>query len=95
MTTTTPRQAVEALVGGSLDEPRLDALLTAIGDFVDLKCPFALGHSRNVAALGEAAAVQLGLSAADVTAVRRAGHLHDVGRIGVSNLVWSKPERRV
>ncbi len=74
-----------------LDEPRLDALLTAIGDFVDLKCPFALGHSRNVAALAEAAAVQLGLSAADVTAVRRAGHVHDVGRIGVSNQVWSKP----
>jgi len=26
-----------------------------------------------------------------VTAVRRAGHIHDVGRIGVSNQVWSKP----
>jgi HD-GYP domain-containing protein (c-di-GMP phosphodiesterase class II) len=74
-----------------LDEPRLDDLLTAIGDFVDLKCPFTLGHSRNVAALAEAAGVQLGLSAGDVTAVRRAGHLHDVGRIGVSNQVWSKP----
>ena len=40
----------------------LDDLLTAIGDFVDLKCPFTLGHSRNVAALAEAAAVQLGLA---------------------------------
>ena len=74
-----------------LDAPRLDTLLTAIGDFVDLKCPFALGHSRNVAALAEAAAVQFGLPTDDVTAVRRAGHLHDVGRIGVSNQVWSKP----
>ena len=50
-----------------LDEPRLDDLLTAIGDFVDLKCPFTLGHSRNVAALAEAAAVQLGIPAGDVT----------------------------
>ncbi len=74
-----------------LDELRLDDLLTAIGDFVDLKCPFTLGHSRNVAALAEAAGVHLGLAADDVTAVRRAGHLHDVGRIGVSNQVWSKP----
>ncbi|KRF16868.1 HD domain-containing phosphohydrolase [Nocardioides sp. Soil796] len=73
-----------------LDAARLDDLLTAIGDFVDLKCPFTLGHSRNVAALAEAAAVQLGLSADDTNAVRRAGHLHDVGRIGVSNQVWSK-----
>ncbi|MGD8167203.1 HD domain-containing phosphohydrolase [Herbiconiux sp. P16] len=74
-----------------LDEPQLDVLLTAIGDFADLKCPFALGHSRNVAALAEAAAGQLGLAAGEVTAIRRAGHLHDVGRIGVSNQVWSKP----
>jgi HD-GYP domain-containing protein (c-di-GMP phosphodiesterase class II) len=74
-----------------LDEPRLDTLLTAIGDFVDLKCPFTLGHSRNVAALAEAGAVHLGLSEGDATAVGRAGHLHDVGRIGVSNQVWSKP----
>jgi HD-GYP domain-containing protein (c-di-GMP phosphodiesterase class II) len=74
-----------------LDEPRLDVLLTAIGDFVDLKCPFALGHSRTVAALAEAAALELGLSADDAVVVRRAGHLHDVGRIGVSNQVWSKP----
>ena len=73
-----------------LDDVRLDELLTAIGDFVDLKCPFALGHSRNVAALAGAAAEQLGLSQDDVTDVRRAGHLHDVGRIGVSNQVWSK-----
>jgi HD-GYP domain-containing protein (c-di-GMP phosphodiesterase class II) len=74
-----------------LDEPGLDELLTAVGDFVDLKCPFTLGHSRNVAALAAEAGVQLGLSPSDVTAVRRAAHLHDVGRIGVSNQVWSKP----
>jgi HD-GYP domain-containing protein (c-di-GMP phosphodiesterase class II) len=74
-----------------LDEARLDGLLAAIGDFVDLKCPFALGHSRNVAALADAAGVHLGLSAEDVTATRRAGYLHDVGRIGVSNQIWSKP----
>jgi HD-GYP domain-containing protein (c-di-GMP phosphodiesterase class II) len=74
-----------------LDHAGLDALLTAIGDFVDLKCPFTLGHSRSVAALAEAAAVGLGLAPDTVAAVRRAGHLHDVGRIGVSNQVWSKP----
>ena len=73
-----------------LDDARLDELLTAIGDFVDLKCPFALGHSRNVAALAAAAAVQLGLPPNDVTDVRRAGHVHHVGRMGVSNQVWSK-----
>lgn len=74
-----------------LDAAGLDSMLTAIGDFVDLKCPFTLGHSRQVATLVAAAAEQLGAGPADVTTVRRAGHLHDVGRLGVSNQVWSKP----
>ena len=73
-----------------LDEVHLDALLAAIGDFIDLKCPFTLGHSRNVAALVQSAGEPLGLAADEVDAVRRAGHLHDVGRLGVSNGVWSK-----
>ena len=34
----------------------------------------------------------LGLPAADVTAVRRAGYVHDLGRMGVPNSVWEKPE---
>lgn len=74
-----------------LDDAGLDTLLTAIGDFVDLKCPFSLGHARNVSSLAESAARQLGLAADEVVGVRRAGLLHDVGRIGVSNQVWSKP----
>ncbi|KUI25637.1 LuxR family transcriptional regulator [Mycobacterium sp. IS-1742] len=73
-----------------LDAPGLDALLIALGDFVDLKCPFTAGHSRAVAALAESAAGVLGLDAEAVASTRRAGHLHDVGRIGVSNQVWSK-----
>ncbi|MFW0792991.1 HD domain-containing phosphohydrolase [Gordonia sp. CPCC 205515] len=73
-----------------LDSGGLDRTLTAIGDFADLKCPFALGHSRNVATLAESAAGRLGLPPADREYLRWAGHLHDVGRIGISNQVWSK-----
>ena len=76
-----------------LDQRSLDELLTALGDFVDLKCPFTLGHSRNVAALVEAAAVQMRLPPDEIIELRRAGHLHDVGRIGVTNQVWSKPSQ--
>lgn len=73
-----------------LDDAGLDGLLVALGDFVDLKCPFTLGHSRAVAVLAGDAAVRLGLGAEAATTIRRAGHLHDVGRLGVSNQVWSK-----
>ncbi|HMZ13178.1 MAG TPA: HD domain-containing phosphohydrolase [Mycobacterium sp.] len=70
----------------------LDELLVALGDFVDLKCPFTLGHSRAVARLAGDAAHAIGLSSDAVTATRRAGHVHDLGRIGISNQIWSKPE---
>ncbi|WP_431235828.1 HD domain-containing phosphohydrolase [Mycolicibacterium psychrotolerans] len=74
-----------------LQQQSLDELLIALGDFVDLKCPFTLGHSRAVAQLAGDAAEAVGLGADTVTLVRRAGHVHDLGRIGVSNQVWSKP----
>ncbi|CAM2809401.1 HD domain-containing phosphohydrolase [Mycobacterium intermedium] len=73
-----------------LDDQMLDTLLVALGDFVDLKCPFTLGHSRAVARLAAEAASVAGLDADAVALTRRAGHVHDLGRIGVSNQVWSK-----
>ena len=75
-----------------LDADGLDRLCCAIGDFADLKCPFTLGHSRAVAALAADTALVLGLDESAVGSVRRAGHLHDVGRLGVTNQVWSKRE---
>jgi HD-GYP domain-containing protein (c-di-GMP phosphodiesterase class II) len=74
-----------------LDDHGLDAMLIALGDFVDLKCPFTLGHSRAVAKLAGDAAARAGLDADTVALTRRAGHVHDLGRIGVSNQIWSKP----
>lgn len=73
-----------------LDEQSLDDLLIALGDFVDLKCPFTIGHSRAVAALAVDAAKAVGLDADTVALTRRAGHVHDLGRIGISNHIWSK-----
>ena len=46
-----------------LDDKALDALLVAFGDFVDLKCPFTLGHSRAVAGLAGDAALAAGVDA--------------------------------
>lgn len=73
-----------------LTDAALDETLAAIGDFADLKCPFMVGHSRGVADLVQSAAPVMGLAPEQTTTLRRAAHLHDVGRLGVSNLVWSK-----
>lgn len=74
-----------------LDSDGLDALLVALGEFVDLKCPFTLGHSRATAELAASAAETVGLDAHAVAITRRAAYVHDLGRIGVSNQIWSKP----
>ena len=52
---------------------------------------FLTGHSGRVAELAAAAAEALGCSRAEITAVRAAGFLHDLGRVAVPNGVWDKP----
>ena len=69
---------------------RFDAALLAIANFVDLKSPYSLGHSRAVADLAAAAGARLGLSEAELRTLRRAGLVHDFGRLGVSNAIWDK-----
>ena len=68
-----------------------DRALRAIADFVDLKSPYTLGHARAVADLAAATASQLELGKDEVLMLRRAGLVHDLGRLGVSNAIWDKP----
>ena len=65
-------------------------LIAVMGDFVDLKCPWTAGHSRAVAALAAEAAATLGLEPSECALLERAGHVLDLGRMGVPNRVWRK-----
>jgi hypothetical protein len=49
------------------------------------------GHSRGMANLAAEAGRLTGMSGMDVTTVRRAGLVHDLGRTGVSNTILDKP----
>jgi HD-GYP domain-containing protein (c-di-GMP phosphodiesterase class II) len=69
---------------------QFDEALAAIANFVDLKSPYTLGHARAVADLAGAAAGELGFAEAEVRTTRRAGLVHDLGRLGVSNSIWDK-----
>jgi HD-GYP domain-containing protein (c-di-GMP phosphodiesterase class II) len=68
-----------------------DAALEAIADFTDVKSPYTLGHSRGVADLAGESARIFGLDGQVVTLIRRAGLVHDLGRLGVPNTIWDKP----
>lgn len=73
-----------------LDGAAIDRALAAIGAFSDLASPYLSGHSAGVGQLAAAAAKLCTFDASDVTAVRRAGHLHDVGRTAVDPRIWAK-----
>src|SRR5262249_49998603 len=73
-----------------LSPRQLEAALRAMADFVDLKSTSTLGHSTGVARLAETAGRRLQLSGAEITAIRHAALVHDLGRTGVSSSVWEK-----
>jgi HD-GYP domain-containing protein (c-di-GMP phosphodiesterase class II) len=75
----------------TLTDAELDGALGAFADFIDIKSPYTLGHSRGVAELAAEAGTVLGLGDTEVRRLRRAALLHDLGRLGVSNAVWDKP----
>ena len=62
-----------------LDETDLDAAFEVLADFIDLKSPAIVGHSRAVSALLDAAAGVANFSPQDRALARRAGLVHDFG----------------
>ncbi len=82
--------AAEPALRPVLRGDELDAALDAVGDFADLKSPYTIGRSRAVAELAAAAGEAYGLPAADSRTLRRAGLVHGLGRLGVSNAIWDK-----
>ena len=77
-------------LAGRLDDDALDAALTALADFTDLRSACRAGHSRGVADLGAGAARLLRLPADQVRATYRAGLLHDAGLHGVAAAILDK-----
>jgi HD-GYP domain-containing protein (c-di-GMP phosphodiesterase class II) len=83
----------EPALGVRLTGAEFDAALEAVADFTDVKSPYTIGHSRGVADLAGEAARIVGLGGQAAALVRRAGLVHDLGRLGVPNTIWDKPGR--
>jgi putative nucleotidyltransferase with HDIG domain len=73
------------------DDARLDRVSEAFAGIVDAKSPYTGRHSAGVAEIAERLAAELGLDAAGRRVLRRAGLLHDIGKLGVSNRILDKP----
>jgi len=74
-----------------VDDDDLDVIARAFADIIDAKSPYTYSHSRNVASYALGIARELKLDAASQRRVYRAGLLHDIGKLGVSNAILDKP----
>ena len=72
-------------------EDRLDKIAYAFASVIDAKTPFTYRHSSNVAGYGAAISQALGYSAEVARDILRAGLLHDIGKLGISNRILDKP----
>ena len=66
-------------------------LATSLGKAIDAKDSHTMAHSEEVAEMARILAGQMGLEAPVVECVHVAGHLHDIGKIGVPDAVLGKP----
>jgi HD-GYP domain-containing protein (c-di-GMP phosphodiesterase class II) len=74
-----------------LEGADLDDALLVVADFIDLKSPYMAGHSRRCAELAAGAAAVLGATDHEVTTIRRAALVHELGTTGIPNSIWDKP----
>jgi putative nucleotidyltransferase with HDIG domain len=66
------------------------ATLEVLVNALEAKDPYLRGHSARVADLSAMVAAQLGHSDEQVEAVRTAGRLHDIGKIGIREEILNK-----
>jgi len=74
-------------------EERLDRVADAFARVIDAKSPYTARHSSEVARWAVATGAVLGLDARQLRDLRRAGLLHDIGRLAVSSRILDKPGR--
>ena len=74
-------------------EEHLDCIAAGFAQVIDAKSPWTFKHSEGVAALTAGIAEVMGFDPASVRHLRRAALVHDMGKLGVSNLILDKPGR--
>jgi putative nucleotidyltransferase with HDIG domain len=64
--------------------------LEALARVIDARDPYTFEHSARVAAVSQELAEGMGLPIVDLEVLRRAGLLHDIGKIGVADEILGK-----
>jgi putative nucleotidyltransferase with HDIG domain len=87
------RAAVKDLAPDSIDlaADQIDNVCLAFAEVIDAKSPFTYRHSMDVATAAAGIAETLGLPSEACVRIRRAGLLHDLGKLSVPNSILDKP----
>jgi HD-GYP domain-containing protein (c-di-GMP phosphodiesterase class II) len=75
------------------EEATLDIIAEAFARVIDAKSPYTYRHSEGVAAVAVEIGRAMDLEPEELRDLRRAALLHDIGKLGVSNLILDKPDR--
>jgi putative nucleotidyltransferase with HDIG domain len=70
-----------------------DELLQALSSAIDMRDPYVLGHSNHVVEYAVLISQKLGLPAEQIEIIRKAGLLHDIGKLGISENILHKPAK--
>jgi len=70
---------------------RADHVLMAMGASIEAKDPYTVGHCARISAYSTLLGDALGLSPEELRALRIAGSVHDIGKIGVPDAILLKP----
>ena len=73
------------------DDDRLDRIAEAFARVIDAKSPFTARHSERVAEIAVGIGGILGFDPETQRDLRRAGLLHDIGKLAISNRILDKP----
>jgi putative nucleotidyltransferase with HDIG domain len=74
-------------------DAEVDRLVAAFAGIIDAKSPYTLRHSERVAALSVRLGAALRLPADELHRLRRAGLLHDIGKLALPNRILDHPGR--
>jgi hypothetical protein len=86
-------QADTAGVSAAADKRTIYKVVRALVKAVEARDHFTRGHSDGTTRVAVAIAAALGLSQEELEGIKIAARLHDIGKIGVSDLILLKPDR--
>ncbi len=77
--------SLDVLSASTLDQ------VYALAATVDTKDPYTYGHSKRTAAIAESLGKAIGLGSDELSDLTAAAFLHDIGKVGIADIILTKP----